>query len=695
MSEAGLCKLIRDLLLENIISLRWCSFCGIVCFSSMKVLQHVQESIAQDEGETRNTPEPEITCTTEHPSASDSGEGPITMETTATTSERIDQNDVGTQCCVGARYRITRTVSTETEAKTFSDIGIQVNIEPPDNHTEANTPDNCSEVSAKKTKADNEAKPTNKPKLTLYEQVYPSDEEPVSSPLPDNDDDKDYVLSDKERSDSEGNSDDDRELQATDEQNLLVFGSCLKKLLKFCPKCGGVILELKETTCGSMLSVKIQCINDHDDYCWTSQPVIRNIAAGNLLTSAAILFSGKTFSRIAQFASFLKLKFFSHTTYYNLQNKFLFPVVNKAWTEERSSVLDDIKQKGPVNLIGDGRCDSPGHNAKYCTYTMMTDEGKVAYFSLVQVTEATSSNAMEKEGFERCIAGLQAEDVTIKRIATDRHTSISSAMNKDHKDIQHQFDVWHLSKWVVKQLTKKAKVKGCENLFPWIKSVSNHLWWCSATCDGNAGVLREKWKSIMYHVTNKHKWRGNTHFHECCHPALTNAEARKKKWLKPDTPTYIALEEVMLNKKLLKDIEKLTEFCHTGEVEVYHSEQLKYCPKREHFSHKGMTARTQLTALDHNANAGRKQAVVQTGEHSGEARYKVSFSKAQKQWAVKPIKEKKSYAQVERLMDDVVTACQIGRVEPELEELNLPKNISGTAAPSKQELVQAHRSRFH
>ena len=99
-----------------------------------------------------------------------------------------------------------------------------------------------------------------------------------------------------------------------------------------------------------------------------------------------------------------------------------------------------------MNLIGDGRCDSPGHSAKYCTYTMMSGGGKVAYFSLVQVTEVTSSNAMEKEGFERCLAGLQAEDVTIRRIATDRHTSISSAMNKEHKEIKHLFDVWHLSK---------------------------------------------------------------------------------------------------------------------------------------------------------------------------------------------------------------------------------------------------------
>ena len=71
---------------------------------------------------------------------------------------------------------------------------------------------------------------------------------------------------------------------------------------------------------------------------------------------------------------------------------------------------------------------------------------------------------------------------------------------------------------------------------------------------------------------------------------------------------------------------------------------LKVLPKLEHFSHKGMVARAQLTALDHNANCGRKQAVVQSGPHAGQARYKVSFPKGQKQWVAKPIKEKKSYA---------------------------------------------------
>ncbi len=35
------------------------------------------------------------------------------------------------------------------------------------------------------------------------------------------------------------------------------------------------------------------------------------------------------------------------------------------------------------------------------------------------------------------------EDVKIGVLATDRHVQITAAMNKEHKDIIHQFDVWH------------------------------------------------------------------------------------------------------------------------------------------------------------------------------------------------------------------------------------------------------------
>ena len=70
-------------------------------------------------------------------------------------------------------------------------------------------------------------------------------------------------------------------------------------------------------------------------------------------------------------------------------------------------------------------------------------------------------------------------------------------MKNKHPHIDHQYDVWHLSKSVTKKLTKKANIKGNDDLTHWIKSISNHLWWCSASCNKNAEELVEKWKSIL------------------------------------------------------------------------------------------------------------------------------------------------------------------------------------------------------
>ena len=281
---------------------------------------------------------------------------------------------------------------------------------------------------------------------------------------------------------------------------------------------------------------------------WESQPVVKRKPLGNLLLAASILFTGN-FAAISRLASCFNLQFFSESVFYDTQRKYLFPVVNEAWEAESQRQVDRLTSKEVVNLDGDGRCDSPGHCAKYGTYTLMDeDSGDVVAFNVVQVSEVSSSNAMEKEGFSRCLQDLEEKGIMINRIATDRHVSISSSMKKDFPHINHQYDVWHLSKWVVKKLTNKAKQKGCEELAPWIQSIPNHLWWCVATCGGNVQLLREKWKSVLDHVANKHKWSGNTLFHQCCHRRISSSEAKQICWLKPGSQAHIALEEVVLNK---------------------------------------------------------------------------------------------------------------------------------------------------
>ena len=133
--------------------------------------------------------------------------------------------------------------------------------------------------------------------------------------------------------------------------------------------------------------------------------------------------------------------------------------------------------------------------------------------------------------------------------------------------------MWHLAKNVSKKLREKAKTKKCSVLIPWLKSISNHLWWSAATCNGDPDILKEKWTSIVHHIVNEHQWTGSTHFSHML--KFSPADEHKKKWLRRGSHAHEALKDDVLNKRLLKDIGKLNLFCHTGGLEVYHSVMTK------------------------------------------------------------------------------------------------------------------------
>ena len=242
-------------------------------------------------------------------------------------------------------------------------------------------------------------------------------------------------------------------------------------------------------------------------------------------------------------------------------------------------------------------------------YTLLDEKTNlIIELSLVQVTEVTSSNAMEYEGCKRTLNSMIKKKIPIRRLTTERHTTISAKMRSNYPTITHQYDVWHISKWITKKLTKKAKKKGCEELLPWIRSVSNHFWWSAATCDKNADILREKWLSVLYHITGKYRWKTSEDFKnikKCGHPSISRKDQKSIKWLEAGSPAHIASEEVVTNNKLLKDICKLTEFHNAGQLESYHSLRTKYVPEREHFCYNGIVARTQLALVDHNNNVNR------------------------------------------------------------------------------------------
>lgn len=143
------------------------------------------------------------------------------------------------------------------------------------------------------------------------------------------------------------------------------------------------------------------------------------------------------------------------------------------------------------------------------------------------------------------------------------------------------------------------------------------------------------------------------------------------------------------NPALLRDLAHLTKFCHTGELESYHSMMLKYVPKRLHFSHGGMVARTQLAILDHNSNVGRQQATTEDGS----LQFSLEFKKAQGQWRVRKVFTPSSQDFKKNLVSRVLE-CRLNGEVPDVRIHNHPDNIALLPRPDKADAILAYASRF-
>ncbi|KAJ8050227.1 hypothetical protein HOLleu_03344 [Holothuria leucospilota] len=118
--------------------------------------------------------------------------------------------------------------------------------------------------------------------------------------------------------------------------------------------------------------------------------------------------------------------FFSETVFYDIQRNLLLPAVNNYYINVNESQSDIENFQGQsLWLSGDGCCDSPGYNAKYCSYSMMEiSSQKIITFDLVQVSQASSSVGMEKVGFVNCMGKMADAGLSVGVMATGRHVGI-------------------------------------------------------------------------------------------------------------------------------------------------------------------------------------------------------------------------------------------------------------------------------
>ncbi|KAF3842787.1 hypothetical protein F7725_001636, partial [Dissostichus mawsoni] len=283
-----------------------------------------------------------------------------------------------------------------------------------------------------------------------------------------------------------------------DERQFIVFESCIVNLFRKCQRtgCAAEVREFQRMLSGSRLIISTKCAAGCN-YTWSSRPTL-NIMG-----------------------------------FYALQKRYLFPVINETWISCQIGVLDGLSREPKIVLSGDGRCDSPGHSAKYGTYSLMdVDTGLIVDFVVLNKADPSvkNSNAMEPMGLKQCLSNMKKWNISINIPTTDRHKTFRKILRVEFPEITHQFDLWHFCKSIIKKIIKACgKKKAFAPLLGWLQSISNHFWWCAESCQGNVEILKEKWDSILYHTANIHVWNDKKLFHACEHPPL--GEEDRKKWV--------------------------------------------------------------------------------------------------------------------------------------------------------------------
>ncbi len=244
------------------------------------------------------------------------------------------------------------------------------------------------------------------------------------------------------------------------ETKYIIFHNQLLLLLSICHFCLSSNITVSSVLKGSMLIAVIKCSHCKSIWEWCSQPKIRGYAAGDILLSGAILFSGNLPKKSLRLLKSINIPCQSARSFFRHQNNHIHYVVTHLWNAQQHELLRGLANEGLL-IGGDGRCDSMGHSAKYGSYTTVDlQRNKILHIELVQSNEVKSSYHMELEGIQRLIKLFHRFQMNVKALVTDRHRQIAAWVKKNWPDVKHYFDCWHIAKSFKKKLTLLCKRKG-------------------------------------------------------------------------------------------------------------------------------------------------------------------------------------------------------------------------------------------
>ncbi|XP_073730808.1 uncharacterized protein [Misgurnus anguillicaudatus] len=226
----------------------------------------------------------------------------------------------------------------------------------------------------------------------------------------------------------------------------IVYESMLKHLVTFLPlpigRCNFIEtvtnvschasgpFEVHLSSRGTGTVIHWMCSKGHKVWVCNSQPTLKyGMHAGDFMMATNILLSGNNYYKVAHLFNYMNMGFLGKDTFFKIQDTYCIGAIKNVWEEKRSAAIQRVKNKDGIVILADGRMDSPGYCAQYCSYTAMENDSKKIISVVTIDKRQTSRNSviMEKEAFVRTMDKLLGE-VKIAEICTDAHTQIASVM---------------------------------------------------------------------------------------------------------------------------------------------------------------------------------------------------------------------------------------------------------------------------
>ena len=167
-------------------------------------------------------------------------------------------------------------------------------------------------------------------------------------------------------------ADDDATLNPISIKKYIVFETVLLLLFQLCNYCHSSAVSVTKQIIGSFLRIIQTCDDCESESIWDSQPFVRDIPAGNILMSSSILFSGCLPKKSLRIFNHMGCTAISNRTFFEHQKTYLLPSIFYTWDKYQQAFFSQLASEGkPLILGGNGRADSPGHSAKFGTYSMI------------------------------------------------------------------------------------------------------------------------------------------------------------------------------------------------------------------------------------------------------------------------------------------------------------------------------------